>query len=233
MGSGATRPVAIAPDDRPREKLRRAGVGALGDHELLAVLIGAGVPARDAVGVAGDLLADVGGVGGLARSGLDELRRVTGIGPVRAARVVAGIELGRRCLAAGPETRPRLASPADVAAYLLPRHAGHAVERFGLVLLDTRQRVLKTVLISIGSLDASVVHPREVFREAVAVSAASLVLFHNHPSGDPTPSPDDLALTKHLARAGEVMGIRVLDHVILGDGRWFSFREGLPSLVAT
>jgi DNA repair protein RadC len=222
----------IAPGDRPREKLIRAGATALGDNELVALLLGAGLPERDAVGVAGQLLAASGGARGLARAGFDELCQVPGVGAVRAARVMAAIELGRRCLAGRGEPRPQLTEPAEVAALLMPRYGSHPVERFGVVLLDVKQRLLRTAVVSVGSLDASVVHPREVFREAVAASAAMVVLFHNHPSGDPTPSPDDVMLTRRLVQAGHVMGISVVDHVILGEGRWFSFREGIPSVVA-
>jgi DNA repair protein RadC len=221
----------LAPGDRPREKLMRAGATALGDNELVALLLGAGLPDRDAVEVAGQLLAASGGVRGLAGAGADALRRVAGVGAARAARVVAAVELGRRCLAGRGEPRPRLTDPAAVAAFLMPRYGGHPVERFGVVLLDVKQRLLRTTVVSVGTLDASVVHPRDVFREAVTASAAALVLFHNHPSGDPSPSADDVMLTRRLVQAGHVMGIAVVDHVILGEGRWFSFREGMPSLV--
>ncbi len=222
----------MAPGDRPREKLMRAGASALGENELVALLLGAGLPERDALDVAGQLLAASGGARGLARVSFDALCRIPGVGVVRAARVMAAIELGRRCLAGGGEGRPQLTMPREVAAFLMPRYAAFPVERFGVVLLDVKQRLLRTTIVSVGSLDASVVHPREVFREAVSASAAMLVLFHNHPSGDPTPSPEDVVLTRRLVQAGDVMGIRVVDHVILGDGRWFSFREGVPSLVA-
>ena len=222
----------MAPGDRPREKLVRAGAGALGENELVALLLGAGLPDRDALDVAGQVLAANGGARGLARVSFDALCRVPGVGEVRAARVIAAIELGRRCLAGGGEERPQLTTPREVAVFLMPRYAAFPVERFGVVLLDVKQRLLRTTIVSVGSLDASVVHPREVFREAVSASAAMLVLFHNHPSGDPSPSPEDVVLTRRLVQAGDVMGIRVVDHVILGDGRWFSFREGVPSLVA-
>ena len=221
----------VASGDRPREKLLRAGPAALGDNELVALLLGAGLPDRDAVEVAGQLLAASGGAWGLARVGIDELCRVPGVGAARAARVLAAIELGRRALGGRGDSRPQLTKPADVAQLLMPRYSGHPVERFGVVLLDVKQRLLRTTVVSVGSLDASVVHPREVFREAVAASASMLVLFHNHPSGDPAPSAEDVVLTRRLVQAGHVMGIAVVDHVILGEGRWFSFREGMPSLV--
>jgi DNA repair protein RadC len=222
----------MAPADRPREKLARAGPSALGDNELLALLLGTGLPDRSATDVATDVLASVGGAAGLARAGASDLCRVPGVGAVRAARVVAAIELGRRCLSTRAEARPRLGSAREAAEYLMPRYGACPVERFGVALLDVKQRLLRTAVVSVGTLDASVVHPREVFREAVAASAAAIVLFHNHPSGDPAPSTEDLVLTRRLVQAGEVMGIRVVEHLILGEGRWFSFREAAASMVS-
>ncbi|MFN8644433.1 MAG: JAB domain-containing protein [Candidatus Binatia bacterium] len=137
--------------------------------------------------------------------------------------------MGRRALA-GRTARPRLSTPAAVAAYLAPGHGGHREERFGIALLDTRHRLIRVVPISLGTLDASLVHPREVFRAAAEHSAAAIVLFHNHPSGDPTPSVDDLQLTRRLVDAGELMGIAVVDHVVLGAGCWQSVREAAPGV---
>jgi DNA repair protein RadC len=215
----------LDPQDRPREKLARAGVHALGDNELVAVLLGSGMPDRGALAVAHDVLQVAGGIGGLARLGLDELTQVPGVGASRAARLLASIEVGRRCLVGDPTPRPRLGSPTEVAEYLLPLFGGYRVERFGLVLLDAKHRLIRATILSIGSLDTSVVHPREVFREATLASAAAIVLFHNHPSGDPSPSPDDRALTRRMVQAGDLMGIDILDHVILGDGSWYSFKD--------
>jgi DNA repair protein RadC len=121
--------------------------------------------------------------------------------------------------------RPRLSTPRQLATFLLPQYGTCAVEQFGIVMLDTKHRVLRVRIVSVGSLDSTIVHPREVFREAAAASAAAVVLFHNHPSGDPTPSPDDLALTSRMISAGDIMGIDVLDHVILADQRYFSLVE--------
>jgi DNA repair protein RadC len=153
------------------------------------------------------------------------LREIAGIGRARAAQVIAAVELGRRTLVRGGDERPRLNSPRQLAAHLLPLYGAHAVEQFGIVMLDTKHRVIRTKVLSIGSLDTTVVHPREVFREAASAAAASIVLFHNHPSGDPTPSPDDLVLTTRMVNAGDIMGIEVLDHLILADQRYFSLIE--------
>jgi len=216
---------AVAPQDRPREKLARAGVGALGDNELVALLLGTGVRARNVLAVAQEVLAAAGGVRGLARLTVDELRRVPGVGASRAARLLAAAELGRRAVTGEGGERPRLRTPAEVGRYLLPLYGGYREERFGVVMLDSKSRVIRSETLSVGSIDASIAHPREVFRAATVASAAQIAIFHNHPSGDPMPSPDDVLLTRRLVQAGQVMGIDVVDHIILGDGRWFSFRD--------
>ena len=215
----------LAPHDRPREKLERHGPAALGDNELLAVILGSGSRDAGVLALANTVLVHVDGVLGLARSTVLELQRVDGIGRARAAQVLAAVELGRRTLLRETAERPRVRNAAEIARHLLPQFGASPVEQFGIVMLDTKNCVLRVKIVSIGSLDQTVVHPREVFREAAAASAAAIVLFHNHPSGDPTPSPDDVALTRRLADAGEIMGIEVLDHLILGDGRFFSMRE--------
>jgi DNA repair protein RadC len=212
-------------DDRPREKLLHLGAGALGDNELLAIVLASGTPSMSALELANLVLQAVGGVHALSRISLDDLRRLRGIGPARASQVIAATELGRRTLLRPAEERVQFLKPREIAAHLIPSFGSHPVEHFGVMLLDTKHRLLRQRIISIGTLDASVVHPREVFREATAASAATIVVFHNHPSGDPTPSGDDLELTKRLVRAGIVMGIEVLDHVIIAETRYFSFRE--------
>jgi DNA repair protein RadC len=214
----------LAPRDRPREKLERCGPGALGDNELLAVLLGHGTAGNTALDVANRVLAAAGSLQLLTRLGADELAGIAGVGPVMAARVQAAIELGRRTLLQLPAARPRIGTAQDAAQYLLPQFGAHAVERFGVLLLDTRHRLMRTRLLSIGSIDSSLAHPREVFREAVQAGAASIVAFHNHPSGDPTPSDEDLIVTRRLIRAGEVVGIDVDDHLVLADMHYCSIR---------
>src|SRR5262245_38024522 len=216
---------SIAEHDRPREKLARLGAAALGDNELVAIVLGQGQPRAGALELANHTLAAIGGIPGLARVGSDELRRIGGIGPARAAQLLAAVELGRRTLANAAGTRAQMTSPRVVAEFLLPQYGNRRVEQFGVLLLDTKHRVLRSTVLSVGTLDASSVHPREVFREAVAAGAAAIVLFHNHPSGDPEPSIEDTRLTERLMSAGVMMGINVLDHVILGDARYFSYRE--------
>lgn len=214
----------LAAQDRPREKLARAGAGSLGDNELIAVLLGTGTRSRDALAVAQDVLVAARNAGGLTRLGVDELVRVPGVGASRAARVLAAVELGRRTVMQEAGERPQLSTPEAVGRYLLPLFGGHREERFGVVMLDAKNRLIRAELISVGTVSASLAHPREVFRAATVASASSIAVFHNHPSGDPRPSDDDVTLTRQLVGAGDVMGIQVVDHIILGDGRWFSFR---------
>jgi DNA repair protein RadC len=223
---------ALAADDRPREKLLRASAATLSDAELVAVVLGSGVRGRDALAVATELLDAPGGVAGLAALPAARLTRATGVGSSRAARLLAAIELGRRAVSGPRAPRPRVASPAAAAEYLLPRVGRLREEHFGVLLLDTRHRLIRAVMVSVGSLDASLVHPREVFRAAAEHSAAAIVLFHNHPSGDPAPSAEDLTLTRRLVQAGELMGIGVVDHVVLGDACWHSVRESAPAVFA-
>lgn len=215
----------MPPHDRPREKLHRVGLGALGDNELLAIVLGAGATGRSALDLANELLARFHGVRGLTRVSTTDLGAVVGIGPVRAAQVLASVELGRRSLLPDESEPVACATPRELAAYLMPRFSARAVEQFGVVLLDLRLRVIRTVLISVGTVDASLASPRDVFREATASGAPLVAVFHNHPSGDPEPSDDDRQLTRRIVRAGEVLGIELVDHVILADARYYSFRE--------
>jgi DNA repair protein RadC len=215
----------VAAHDRPREKLQRLGVGALGDNELLAIVLGHGRALSSALDLANAVLGSAGGVHGLVRARPDDLRQVRGIGAARAAQILAAIELGRRTLMRAGQERLQVTSARALAQYLLPQYGNRPVEHFGVVLLDTKYRVLRTRVLSVGTLDTSVIHPREVFREAAAGGAAALVLFHNHPSGDPDPSRDDVELTARMVAAGVLMGIDVIDHMILADVRYYSFRE--------
>jgi DNA repair protein RadC len=215
----------LAVRDRPREKLLRLGPAGLGDNELIAIIVGSGSRHGNALALANAILENTGGLHGIPRAGAGELKRLSGIGEAKAAQIMAAVELGRRTLLRCPPVRLQFATPEEIATYLLPQFGSKPVEQFGLVMLDTRHRLLRTSVISVGTLDSSPAHPREIFREAASASAACIVLFHNHPSGDPAPSRDDVALTRRLVDAGELMGIDVLDHVILADTRYFSFKE--------
>ncbi len=213
----------LPPEERPRERLRRHGAAALSSRELLALLLGSGTPKASALDLAEDLL--LGGLRALPSNSLTELEGRHGFGRAKASRILAALELGSRLAAEGPEAAPFFRSPAESAQYLLPRYASRPVETFGLLALDVRRRLKHEAVVSVGCLTSSLVHPREVFREAVTARAASLVLFHNHPSGDPEPSAEDLALTRRLVSAGTLLGIEVLDHLVLGAGRFVSLKE--------
>jgi DNA repair protein RadC len=216
---------SVNPDDRPREKLGRLGAGALGDNELLAVILGTGTASIDVLSLADVLLASVGGLHGLVRATRDDLLKTSGLGQARAAQVMAAVEIGRRVLSRRPGERVRIASPREAAAVLMPEFGLRSVEQFGVLLLDVRHRVLRTQVIAVGTLDSTTVQPRDVFRLALVSSASAVVMFHNHPSGDPQPSREDLDLTRRLIASGDLIGVAVVDHIVLGDGRYYSMKE--------
>jgi len=164
------------------------------------------------------------GVWRLAGQSPDDFERM-GLSPTRASQLAAALELGRRVLAGDPDARPTFSAPSETALYLLPRYSPGTVERFGVLALDVRRRLIREQVVSVGCLTASLVHPREVFAVAISCRAAALVLFHNHPSGDPEPSHEDMALTRRLSAAGSLLGIEVLDHLVLGAGRYVSLKE--------
>ena len=212
--------------DRPRERLFQLGAGALTAAELLAILIGTGRRGASAPAVAAALLAEGGpDLARLARRTAAELGAVAGIGRAKAARVVAALELGRRLLEESRPVRPRIRSPADVYRWFAPRLADLTAEEFHVLALDSQSGVLRDLLVTRGILNSSLVHPREVFRGAIAEAAAGIIVVHNHPSGDPTPSADDRAVTRQLVEAGRVLDLPVYDHVVVGASRYVSFAE--------
>lgn len=211
--------------DRPRERLEAHGPEVLSDAELLALLLRTGGSGADALTVAARLLTRHGGLVGLCRAGAADLTAANGIGPAKSATLRASVELGRRLAARRLDPGAPIRSPADVFHHFHARLRHAAQEHFFVVLLDGRHRVLRHQLVSQGTLTASLVHPREVFRPAVRDSAAALVLVHNHPSGDPTPSSEDRAITERLTRAGEILGVAVLDHVVVAERGYCSLRE--------
>lgn len=215
----------IPADERPRERLIQYGADVLSTAELLAILLRTGTERHSAVGLAEYLLSTFGSLRGVAGATIAEMAQVHGIGPAKAAQIKAAIEFGRRLVAASDEERPKIRSPRDVYNLLGPSLREEKREHFVALLLDTKNGVLRTRTVSVGDLSSSLVHPREVFVEAVRHSAASLIVAHNHPSGDPTPSPEDAAVTRRLQEAGELLGIELLDHIILGDNRWVSLKE--------
>jgi len=211
-------------DERPRERLVMHGPGALSDAQLLAIIIRNGRAGRSAVDLGRELLERFGSLAGIEQAGIKEMCGVEGIGPAKAAEIKAAIELGRRY------QKPTLAgasfcSSGDVAAYYRPRMKDLKKEMFRCALLDTKNKIIREEVVSVGSLSASIVHPRDTFKAAVRESAAAVIFIHNHPSGDIKPSQEDILLTRRLVQAGEVIGIQVLDHIIIGDGDHFSFRD--------
>jgi len=209
----------------PRERLRSRGADALSAAELIALLLRTGARGVDAVDVARALLAKSGGLDRLECSPACELAAVHGVGAAKAASLIAAFELGRRCAGSALPEGAALRSPEDVFRHFGARLRRLAQERFVVVFLDGRHRVIGEETVSQGTLTASLVHPREVFRPALRASAAALILVHNHPSGDPTPSAEDRAVTERLAQAGEILGVRVLDHVVVAERGYVSLRE--------
>ncbi len=215
--------------ERPRERLQRFGVEALSAQEILALILGRGIAGESVTVTAQRLLSQFGNLRGIASASPEELVQVKGIGPAKAAQIKAAFELANR-LEGYPELgkKPLVKTPEEVANLVMSRLRGKKKEHFLVLLLDTRGQLIKTSEISVGSLDVSIVHPREVFKEAMSASAASVIFVHNHPSGDPAASEDDIKLTERLAQAGDIVGIDVLDHIIIGDKNYLSLkRQGL------
>ena len=223
--SGASGLRFLTPADRPREKLLELGAESLGVNELVAILLGSGTRARSVLEVANQLLDRTGGLEGLSRSSPAALARVPGLKVARVAKILAAFELGRRAASPPLSPRPQFRLPGDAARFLLPRFGTRPLEAFGILVLDTRNRLKQLQIVSTGSLSGSLVHPREVFREATMLQGAAIIAFHNHPSGDPEPSREDRDLTLRLVRAGQILGIELLDHVIVATGHYWSFKE--------
>ena len=214
----------LPPAERPRERLIQLGAEALSAQEILALILGRGVRGESVMITAQKLLGKFGSLQGIADSSVEELSQVNGIGPAKAAQLKAAFELGRRLEGAPREGKAAIKSPEDVVGVVGSTLKGKKKEHFLALLLDTRNRLIRTSTVSMGSLDSSVVHPREVFKEAISASAASVIFVHNHPSGDPEPSEDDIELTRRLVEAGKLLGILVLDHIIVGDGNYMSLK---------
>ncbi|MFP3854017.1 MAG: RadC family protein [Anaerolineales bacterium] len=210
--------------ERPRERLAQLGERSLSTSELVAILLGSGIEGLNAVQLAQRILQEAGGLSGLQRLSYDGLRQFRGLGPAKAAQVKAAIELGRRIAVATPEEKPTIQSPEDAAGLLLYEMGGLEREHLRVLCLDTRNRLQKMAEVYKGSLNSSWIRIAEVFRDAVRINAAAIIVAHNHPSGDPTPSPEDVAVTKAIVEAGKLLDIEVLDHLVIGQGRYISMK---------
>ena len=219
----------LPASERPRERLQKLGVDALSAQEILALILGRGIAGESVMVTAQRLLSQFGNLKGIAGASVEELSQVKGIGLAKASQIKAAFELANRMEGyAEAGEKPLVKTPEDVLNLVRSRLKSKKKEYFLALLLNTRNQLIKVAEISVGSLDSSLVHPREVFKEAISASAASVIFVHNHPSGDPTASEDDIKLTKRLAEAGEIVGIEVLDHIIIGDKNYLSLkREGL------
>lgn len=212
-------------EERPRERLLRLGAHALSEAELLAIMLRTGTERENAYQLSLRLLTSFHDLRGLSQASFDELVSIKGIGPVKAIELQAAFELGRRQMGNIIGKRPVIRLPKDVAELMMPQMSLLTQEHFVCLFLNTKNQVIGKQTIFVGSLDASIVHPREVFKEAIKRSSASVICLHNHPSGDPTPSREDIAVTKTLMGAGDLVGIALLDHVIIGDGKYISLKE--------
>jgi DNA repair protein RadC len=215
----------IAASDRPRERLLQVGERSISTAELLAITLRTGVGGENVVRLSERLLVHFGGLPGLARASVAELTAVNGIGTAKAVEIKAALELGRRLLATTPEERPRVTSPADAANLLMTEMAFLDQEHLRLILLNTRNEVLSTPTVYVGSLNTSVIRVAELFRVAIRENAAAFIVAHNHPSGDPSPSPEDVRVTQQVVEAGRLLDIDVLDHIVLGHQRYVSLKE--------
>jgi len=226
MGKEASFTVRDLPrQERPRERLQKFGPEALSAQELLALVIGRGIPKKSVISIAQELLTRFGNVKAISQATIEELSQIKGIGLAKAAQIKACFELGKREDLELEMINFDIKNPESVVKAIRASIKDKAKEHFKLILLNPRNKIIRISTISIGTLNASLVHPREVFKDAIVHSAASVVLAHNHPSGDPEPSEDDVTITKRLIEAGKILGIEVIDHIIITKNGFFSFKE--------
>jgi DNA repair protein RadC len=223
----------LPADERPREKLQLRGPGALSNAELLAIILNTGTKGESVMALSQRIIAESGGgLRGLMRRDLDSLMETHGLGPAKGIKMIATIELAKRIAALTPEERPQVRTPEDAAIVFLPRMTALDHEELHVAVLDTKHRIERLVTVYQGSVNAAQVRIAEVFKEAVRANCPAIVVAHNHPSGDPTPSAADISLTSELSRAADLLDIDLIDHLIIGDGRWISLRRlglGFPA----
>jgi len=215
----------LRSDDRPRERMEQQGPQALSNPELLAILLGTGRPGLNAVQLAQELLDEFGGLSGLHRADNEDLVKTHGIGPAKAAQLGAAVELGRRLVVSLPAERSAIQSPEQAAELVMYEMGALSQEHLRVLLLDTRNQLIRITEVYRGSLNSSLIRVGEVFRDAVRANAASVIVVHNHPSGNPSPSPEDVAITRAMVEAGRLLDIEVLDHLVIGTGRFVSLKS--------
>ena len=226
MGKEASFTVRDLPrQERPRERLQKFGPEALSAQELLALVIGRGIPKKSVMSIAQELLTRFGNVKAISQATIEELSQIKGIGLAKAAQIKACFELGKREDLELEMINFDIKNPESVVKAIRASIKDKAKEHFKLILLNPRNKIIRISTISVGTLNASLVHPREVFKDAIVHSAASVVLAHNHPSGDPEPSGDDIKITKKLVESGKILGIDVIDHIVVGKNSFLSFKE--------
>ncbi|MFH1219472.1 MAG: DNA repair protein RadC [Candidatus Eisenbacteria bacterium] len=212
-------------EDRPRERLKALGVEVLSVRELVALVIGTGGPARGTMEIAEDLISGLGSVRDLAGASVEKLARTNGIGPAKACRLKAAIELGRRVLKASRGEVRTIRCPEDAAGLVIDDMKNLDREHFAVMLLDSKNAVISIERVSVGTVNSSIVHPREVLKPALEKSATSIILVHNHPTGNVSPSREDIMITRRFEKCGRILGIEVIDHIIVGDGNYRSMKE--------
>jgi DNA repair protein RadC len=214
------------PDsERPRERLKAYGAEPLSSAELLAILLRTGTTGENVLALSQRLISEFDGLAGLAHAGFGDLARVKGVGEAKVAQLKAGLELGRRMVASQPAERPQITSPLHAANLVMPLIGGKDQEHLLVVLLDTKNRVIATPIVYVGNVNSSIIRPAEVFREAVRHNAPNVIIAHNHPSGDPAPSAEDITITRQLIEAGKILDITLLDHIVIGHQRFISLKE--------
>ena len=215
----------LPKQERPRERLKNLGAEALSSQELLALIIGRGIPKKSVINIAQELLTKFGNIKAISQATIEELSQIKGIGFAKAVQIKACFELGKRQDLEPEIKNIDITNPESLIKVISASIQDKAKEHFKLVLLNARNKIIGISTISVGTLNSNLVHPREVFKEAIAHSAASVILVHNHPSGDPEPSEDDLTITKRFVEAGKILGIEVTDHIIITKNGFFSFKE--------